>query len=138
MPEPQGAVLRPGTLFKKLWCRCFPVNFAKFLRKLFLTEHPWWLLRNVHWNWILFFFLQSQRSFNFTITKKTYDFLWSMVKKCLLKLCILTTYVFKGHIKIVKIYMVKFNVSILKRLKIMSFLSIRSKYMNIMPFLIKR
>ena len=54
------------------------------------------------------------------------------------KLCIVTTYVFKGHVKIVKIYMVKFNVSILKRLKIMGFLSIRSKYMNIMPFLIKR
>ena len=37
------------------------------------------------------------------------------------KLCIVTTYVFKGHVKIVKIYMVKFNVSILKRLKIMGF-----------------
>ena len=34
----------------------------------------------------------------------------------------LTTYVFKGHVKIVKIYMVKFNISILNRLKIMGFL----------------
>ena len=33
----------------------------------------------------------------------------------------LTTYVFNGHVKIVKIYMVKFNVSILIRLKIMGF-----------------
>ena len=33
------------TLWKKrLWPGCFPVNFAKFLRRLFLTEHFWWLL----------------------------------------------------------------------------------------------
>ena len=31
--------LRPATLFKKLQRRCFPVNFAKFLRTPFLTEH---------------------------------------------------------------------------------------------------
>ena len=35
----------PATLLKKrLWHRCFPVNFAKFLRTLFLTEHLQWLL----------------------------------------------------------------------------------------------
>ena len=39
------ASLRPATLFKKrLWHRCFHVNFAKFLRTPFLTEHFWWLL----------------------------------------------------------------------------------------------
>ena len=39
------AGLRPATLLKKrLWHRCFPVNFAKFLRTPFLTEHLWWLL----------------------------------------------------------------------------------------------
>ena len=33
------------TLLKKsLWHSCFPVNFAKFLRTLFLTEHLRWLL----------------------------------------------------------------------------------------------
>ena len=26
---------------RRLWHRCFPVNFAKFLRTLFLTEHLW-------------------------------------------------------------------------------------------------
>ena len=32
--------LKPATLLKKrLWRRCFPVNFAKFLNSLFLTEH---------------------------------------------------------------------------------------------------
>ena len=29
---------------KRLWHRYFPVDFAKFLRTPFLTEHLWWLL----------------------------------------------------------------------------------------------
>ena len=34
------AGLRPTTLLKKrLWHRCFPVNFTKFLRTPFHTEH---------------------------------------------------------------------------------------------------
>ena len=38
------AVLTPATLFKKkLLHRCFPVNFAKFLRTPFCIEHLWWL-----------------------------------------------------------------------------------------------
>ena len=37
--------LRLATLFKKrLWHRCFPVNFVKFLKTTFYIEHPWWLL----------------------------------------------------------------------------------------------
>ena len=36
---------RPATSLKKrLWHRCFRVNFAKFNKKPFLTEHLWWLL----------------------------------------------------------------------------------------------
>ena len=43
MPEP--LFLRPATLLKKrLWHRIFPVDFAKFLRIAFLTEHVRWLL----------------------------------------------------------------------------------------------
>ena len=39
------SVLKPPTLFKKrLWHRCFPVNFVKFLSKPFYIEHLWWLL----------------------------------------------------------------------------------------------
>ena len=39
--------LRPATLLKKrLWHRCFPVNFAKFQRTPFSTEHLRWLLLN--------------------------------------------------------------------------------------------
>ena len=39
------AGLRSATLLKKsLQHGCFPVNFAKFLRTLFFTEHLRWLL----------------------------------------------------------------------------------------------
>ena len=39
------AGLRPVTLLKKrLWHRCFPVNFVKLLRTPFIIEHFWWLL----------------------------------------------------------------------------------------------
>ena len=38
------ADLRPATLLKnRLWHRFFPVNFAKFLGRLFLTQHLRWL-----------------------------------------------------------------------------------------------
>ena len=38
---------RPATLLKKrLWRRCFPVNFTKFLRTPFFIEHLRWLLLN--------------------------------------------------------------------------------------------
>ena len=37
----------PANLLKmRLWHRCFPVNFAKFLRTSFLTERLRWLLLN--------------------------------------------------------------------------------------------
>ena len=46
--------LRLATLLKKrLWRRCFLVNFTKFLRKPFLTEHLWWLLLYLD---LIFFF----------------------------------------------------------------------------------
>ena len=47
-----------------------------------------------------------------------------MVKKIFIEIRLhnLITYVIKGHVKIVKINMVKFNVSILNRHKIMGFL----------------
>ena len=42
------AGLRPATLLKKrLWRKCFPVNFARFVRKPFIIEHLWRLLRNL-------------------------------------------------------------------------------------------
>ena len=35
---------------------CFPVNFAKFLRTPFLTEHLWWLLFKLVSSLVKFFF----------------------------------------------------------------------------------
>ena len=41
----KGADLRSATLLKKkLWHRCFPGNFGKFLRTPFFKEHLQWLL----------------------------------------------------------------------------------------------
>ena len=41
--------LRPATYLKKrLWHRGFSVNFAKFLRIPFLTEHLRWLLLSIY------------------------------------------------------------------------------------------
>ena len=41
----KDAGLSPATLLKKrLWHSCFPVNFVKFLRTPFFTEHLRWLL----------------------------------------------------------------------------------------------
>ena len=34
---------------KRLWHRCFTVNFANFVRTLFLTEHFWWLFLYFCW-----------------------------------------------------------------------------------------
>ena len=54
--------VRPATLLKKrLWHRCFPVNFAKFLRTSFIIDHLWWLLLSLYINcWIT----SRQESFN--------------------------------------------------------------------------
>ena len=46
------AGLRTATLLKKgFWKRCFPVNFAKFLRISFLTENLRWLLLCLYKYW---------------------------------------------------------------------------------------
>ena len=37
-------------LKKRLWHRCFPANFVKFLRTSFLTKNLWWLLLFYHNN----------------------------------------------------------------------------------------
>ena len=46
------ADLSPATLLKKrLWHMCFPVNFAKFVRTLFFTEHLRSLLLHLRIRW---------------------------------------------------------------------------------------
>ena len=50
------ACLRPATLLKKrLWNRCFPVNFAKFLDTPFPIEHLRLLLLKL---WLYFYHIQ--------------------------------------------------------------------------------
>ena len=41
-----GRPLPATLLIKRLWRRCFPVDFTKFLRTPFLMEHLRWLLLN--------------------------------------------------------------------------------------------
>ena len=36
---------------KRLWHRCFTVNFAKFLRTPFFIKHLWWLLLIIIYTW---------------------------------------------------------------------------------------
>ena len=64
------ASLRPATLFKKrLWHRCFPVNFAKFLRTLFLQNSsggcfcpfPWYTRQGCFWKYFLALSWRSYR-----------------------------------------------------------------------------
>ena len=44
-PVSESLFFSPETLLKKrLWPRCFPRNFVKFLRTPFFIEHLWWLL----------------------------------------------------------------------------------------------
>ena len=39
--------MEKSLLKKRLWHRCFPVNFVKFLRTPFYIEHLWWLLLKI-------------------------------------------------------------------------------------------
>ena len=60
MPESffsKVANLRLATLLlkKALWCRCFPVNLAKFLKNTFFTEHFRAIILNKHLFWRTFF-----------------------------------------------------------------------------------
>ena len=43
----QALGLKPATLLKSFWHKCFPVNFAKFLRTPFFKEHLQWLHLNI-------------------------------------------------------------------------------------------
>ena len=98
---------------KRLQHRCFPVNIVKLLRKSILKNICKRLLLIIFYCSIYLF-----SAFSLQSKKKQWSF---MVKKMFIeiKLCNPMTYFFKGHFKIVKINMIKFNVSILIRFKIM-------------------
>ena len=53
---------------RRLWHRCFPVNFAKFLKTTFFTEHLQWLLftiKKVCRSFIFFSFFIFASTFTF-------------------------------------------------------------------------
>ena len=68
------AGLRPEILFKKrLWHRCFPVNFAKFLRTLFLQNTPRRLLLQIMvitYFWFHLFYHPEEMSLILTVLHK--------------------------------------------------------------------
>ena len=51
----------------RLQHRCFPVNFAKFLRTPFLAGHPRWLLLHFRWLLLYFFFKVIFKSYFATL-----------------------------------------------------------------------
>ena len=59
--------LRPAK--KRLWHRCFPVNFAKFLRTAFSLEHLWWLLLTIR-----IFTPNSTQSYQIIYSKQRFMF----------------------------------------------------------------
>ena len=73
----------PESLLKevRLWHRCFPVNFAKFLKTPFIIEHLWWLLLNLSWYILpLWVFFESFKVFS---SSKMYE--KSKIRLCSLK-----------------------------------------------------
>ena len=50
----ENTCARFSFLKKRLWRRCFPVNFAKFLRRLFFTEHLRWLFLKITYLTLLY------------------------------------------------------------------------------------
>ena len=63
--------------WKRLWHRCFPVNFAKFLITPFLTEDLRWLFLNKIAGW---------RDLRFSCDFCETAFLWNTYKRLLLSL----------------------------------------------------
>ena len=73
-------LLQPATLLKRrLWQKCFPVNFEKFQRILFLREHLQWLILNCmrfakcKYNYCIYLYMYTYNTYdNFTMKEKTY------------------------------------------------------------------
>ena len=64
---------RPATSLKKrLWLKCFPVNFAKFLRTSLFIEH----LRTTASTKISILLVHERNQFPFTIAFVTNNFVW--------------------------------------------------------------
>ena len=62
----------------RLWCSCFPVNFEKFLRRPFLTEHlvSYIFAKEIHSN--LFAYYKKKRIFFRSISQRVIWKSWSL------------------------------------------------------------
>ena len=49
---------------KRLQPKCFPMKFAKFLRKPFFTEHPRWLLLHILCSELIHNFLENVKCYS--------------------------------------------------------------------------
>ena len=93
---------------KRLQHMRFPVHIANF--------YVFWNLRTAASDYPVTLVMYLKKIY---FMKNIYDLLWW--KTCSLKLDYVIQWDLKGHVKIVEIYMRKFNVSILNRLKIVGF-----------------
>ena len=105
----------------------FSCGYCEFFKNIYFEKH----LQRLLW---LTFTLVIYYCFRLSLYNYKEKLRSFMVKNTFIeiRLCNPITHIFKGHVKIVKIYMMKFNVSILNRLKIMVFFINQSIYINIM------
>ena len=80
----------------KFWHRCFPMNFAKFLRTPFLKEHHWWLLLKIR---LIHFMPLDSFSTPWKLQKNllSYDVFRGYWKKSVLILYLSTLFAMAGY-----------------------------------------
>ena len=68
----ENTCVRISLLKKRLWHRCFPMNFVTFLRTPFFTKHLWWLLLRIE--------ILKLRNFNIKTNFRCYtNHIWEFV-----------------------------------------------------------
>ena len=78
----------------RLWHRCFPVNFVKFLTTLFCIEHLWWLLLQIYRKQVVSDFFCSFKRFsilNFATVE------WFCHVTCFNKVCLILSFFWCKH-----------------------------------------
>ena len=88
------ARLRFATLSKKRMShRCFPVNFAKFLRTLPFMEHLWWLFLDLFYLFLIFFIYYHLHTYLFYLWYLLYWITFYMIFILSKKQSIIYTYI---------------------------------------------
>ena len=120
------------SLVNRLQQRYFLVHIANFYLRTYIwiyIELISEILKSANGRFWLFFYFTNVFVVGclFTTEEKPLFMLKEMFIE--IRLCNLRTYYFKEHVKIVEMYMVKFNVSILNRLRTMVFF-VSAKYIH--------